>query len=77
MLPLRIAAEPSGVTHFLPFTADIGPILGAQPGSEAWTKNRDHDAWRLMTKYFVEQYKELAPSNPDVSQLANGEGTVG
>lgn len=30
-----------------------------------------------MTKYFVEQYKELAPSNPDVSQLANGEGTVG
>ncbi|KAI5452377.1 hypothetical protein NCC49_000937 [Naganishia albida] len=43
----------------------IGPILGAQPGSEAWTKNRDHDAWRLMTKYFVERYKGLGRSNPE------------
>jgi hypothetical protein len=45
----------------------IGPILGAQPGSEAWTHNRDHAAWREMTRYFVQRYKGLPRSNPRVS----------
>lgn len=45
----------------------IGPILGAQPGSEAWTRNRDHAAWREMTRYFVQEFKGLPRSKPRVS----------
>nr|XP_018262317.1 uncharacterized protein I303_05333 [Kwoniella dejecticola CBS 10117]OBR84475.1 hypothetical protein I303_05333 [Kwoniella dejecticola CBS 10117] len=35
----------------------IGPILGAQPGSESWTEGMDHEGFRLITKYYIQQWK--------------------
>jgi hypothetical protein len=71
---LRFANGLRSDTYALSCPADIGPVLGAQPGSEAWTKNRDHDAWRLMTKYFVERYKGFTRSNPEVSLITLSRG---
>ncbi|KAJ9106718.1 hypothetical protein QFC19_003030 [Naganishia cerealis] len=48
----------------------IGPIMGAQPGSDSWTKHHDHDGWRPLTKYLVERYKGLPRSTPDVGEPA-------
>ena len=36
----------------------IGPILGAQPGSEAWTNDMPHEAFREMTKYFIGRWRD-------------------
>ncbi|WRT67733.1 uncharacterized protein IL334_004705 [Kwoniella shivajii] len=38
----------------------IGPITGAQPGSESWTADMPHDGFRWMTKYFIDQWKHQA-----------------
>ena len=38
----------------------IAPVLGAQPGSEAWTDGMPHDAFREMTRYFARRWKGLA-----------------
>lgn len=50
----------------------IGPIMGSQPGSEAWTTGMDHSAWREMTKYFIRRYKELEDTTEDVSHFYCG-----
>ncbi|WWC70808.1 uncharacterized protein I206_104760 [Kwoniella pini CBS 10737] len=36
----------------------IGPILGAQPGSENWTNGMIHEGFRLITKYYIKQWKD-------------------
>lgn len=40
-------------------TPDIGPISGAQPGSDAWTDDMPHDAWRQLTAFFIRRWKQL------------------
>lgn len=35
----------------------IGPVLGAQPGSEAWTDGMDHEAFRSLTGYFIDKWR--------------------
>lgn len=35
----------------------IAPVLGAQPGSEAWTNGMGHEAFREMTAYWIRQWK--------------------
>ncbi|KAG7562553.1 hypothetical protein FFLO_02027 [Filobasidium floriforme] len=37
----------------------IGPILGAQPGSERWTNGMSHEGWRQLTSWFIRRYKGM------------------
>lgn len=50
---------------------DIGPVTGAQPGSEAWTTDMPHEAWREMTKWFIRRYKGVSLGLETVS-VASG-----
>lgn len=50
--------------------ADIGPISGAQPGSDAWTDDMPHDAWRLLTSYFIRRWKHV-PGEPSLSAFVS------
>ncbi|WWC88604.1 uncharacterized protein L201_003517 [Kwoniella dendrophila CBS 6074] len=42
----------------------IGPILGAQPGSEDWTNGMNHEGFKMMTKYFIKQWKDQVQRPP-------------
>ncbi|KAF5381673.1 hypothetical protein D9615_005563 [Tricholomella constricta] len=35
----------------------VGPIAGAQPMSEAWTKGFDHQGWLDLMQYYIKAYK--------------------
>lgn len=35
----------------------IAPVLGAEPGSEAWTRGMNHEAFREMVKYFANLWR--------------------
>jgi hypothetical protein len=39
----------------------IAPIMGAEPGSTAWTHRMDHTAFREMTTYFAKRWRDGAP----------------
>ena len=39
--------------------ADIGPIVGAEPGSQSWTRGMPHEGWRKMTEWFIRRYKKV------------------
>ena len=47
---------------------DIGPILGAQPGSERWTNGMSHEGWRQLTSWFIRRYKGVPLSDERVSR---------
>ena len=36
----------------------IAPVLGAEPGSQAWTKGMDHEAFREMVRYFADIWRD-------------------
>jgi glucan endo-1,3-alpha-glucosidase len=40
---------------------NIAPVLGAEPGSSQWTKSMDHIAFREMTTYFINRWRDGAP----------------
>jgi glucan endo-1,3-alpha-glucosidase len=42
----------------------IAPVLGAEPGSQAWTANLSHEAFRLMVRYFANRWR--SDSVPEV-----------
>jgi glucan endo-1,3-alpha-glucosidase len=44
---------------------NIAPVLGAEPGSAAWTRNMDHVAFREMTGYFARRWRDGAPEVED------------
>lgn len=41
---------------------NIAPVAGAQPGSEAWTHDMSHEAFREMTYYFIGQWRDRQPA---------------
>jgi glucan endo-1,3-alpha-glucosidase len=47
---------------------DIGPILGAQPGSERWTNGMSHEGWRQLTSWFIRRYQGVPLSAERVSR---------
>ncbi|WWD04916.1 hypothetical protein V865_002987 [Kwoniella europaea PYCC6329] len=51
----------------------IGPVLGAQPGSERWTEGMDHEGFRVMIKYFIHKWKNQIHRGPD-KNLPFGKG---
>jgi glucan endo-1,3-alpha-glucosidase len=44
--------------------ADIGPLEGSQPGSEAWTESMPHDALLALTAHYIRRLKSAHPSRP-------------
>jgi hypothetical protein len=40
---------------------NIAPISGAQPGSEGWTNEMSHEAFREMTWYFIGRWRDNTP----------------
>nr|XP_031864159.1 uncharacterized protein CI109_000069 [Kwoniella shandongensis]KAA5531231.1 hypothetical protein CI109_000069 [Kwoniella shandongensis] len=36
----------------------IAPVRGAQPGSEAWTDDMDHEGFRWMVRYFAQRWRD-------------------
>lgn len=44
---------------------NIAPLLGAEPGSGAWTRGMDHVAFREMTGYFARRWRDGAPEVAD------------
>jgi len=40
-----------GESHYL------APVLGAQPGSEAWTEGMDHEGFREMVKWYLGRWR--------------------
>ncbi|WVW84729.1 hypothetical protein I302_106764 [Kwoniella bestiolae CBS 10118] len=52
----------------------IGPVLGAQPGSERWTEGMDHEGFRVMIKYYVEKWKNQVRHGKDEASSSDGSG---
>ncbi|GMK57757.1 hypothetical protein CspeluHIS016_0405910 [Cutaneotrichosporon spelunceum] len=44
---------------------NIAPVLGAEPGSQSWTRGMDHVAFREMTGYFTRRWRDGAPEVED------------
>ncbi|KLT42749.1 glycoside hydrolase [Cutaneotrichosporon oleaginosum] len=44
---------------------NIAPVLGAEPGSSAWTRGMDHVAFREMTAYFARRWRDGEPEVAD------------
>lgn len=40
---------------------NIGPVMGAEPGSTAWTHRMNHDAFREMTGYYARRWRDGTP----------------
>ncbi|KAK6908144.1 hypothetical protein I203_102145 [Kwoniella mangroviensis CBS 8507] len=56
----------------------IGPLLGAQPGSERWTEGMDHEGFRVMIKYFIQKWKNQICRSPEKDSPSNdGNGDKG
>ncbi|WVO19194.1 uncharacterized protein IAS62_000472 [Cryptococcus decagattii] len=37
---------------------NLFPVMGAQPGSEAWTSGMDHEGLRWISKYFLQRWRD-------------------
>ncbi|CED85570.1 Glycoside hydrolase, family 71 [Phaffia rhodozyma] len=51
---------------------DIGPIVGSQPGSEAWTTGFDHSGFLSLTTHFNRLYKSLTPNRTVLPSQSGG-----
>lgn len=56
-----------GLTYVMGSCKDIGPIMGSQPGSEGWTNDMSHEAWRRLTEWFIRRYKGVPLQEETVS----------